>query len=299
MSRALGGTTASRALVRRGFLLRKLYADLVGPDGDVVIAYLAWLRVAGVHIPYGAVEHYLPDGRREVLRGRPIAGAPRRLPDGGMEYSIATRDGRIFRLVHRAPTPTWHPADPPISSRVHWHVAVPSARAEVSWDDKGSGAATRLAGFGYSDWVWLRLPPRLLGLRRLQWGRVHLPDRTVVFNTVDRSNGARWARVAEWRVGGDPRPVEIFVDGAPRTDRPHGEPGAWTIPAPGGAVALEPLRVLHEGEPLDTDRFPDMFERWGSRVANGRADEIRWLSTARDAAGTTGMAVHESVRFGR
>ncbi|MFD2082548.1 hypothetical protein SAMN05421678_1026 [Actinopolymorpha cephalotaxi] len=312
VSRALTGTSASRMLVRRGFLLRKLHADVVSDDGDVLVAHLAWLRVAGVHTPYAVVERYPAGGGREVLRGRPIAGSPRRRRDGGMEYSIATRDGRTLRLVHHAPVPAWHPSDPQISPRMHWHVAVPYARAEASWEgagpDPGADAgAARLVGTGYSDWVWLRLPPRLLGLRWLRWGRIHLPGRTIVFNTVDRSNGLRWTRVTEWRVGagpvgGDPiggDPVELVIDGAPRTDGPADGLDAWTVPAPGGPVNLEPLRVLHEGEPLDADRFPDPWERWGSRVANGPSYETRWLSSARDASGATGMVVHESVRFGR
>ena len=302
VSRALTGTSASRTLVRRGFLLRKLYADVVGSDGEVLVAHLAWLRVAGVHTPYAVVERFPAGGGREVLRGRPIAGSPRRRRDGGMEYSIGTRDGRTLRLVHHAPMPAWHPSDPPISPRVHWHVAVPYARAEVSWvgagPDAGAGtAADSFVGTGYSDWVWLRLPPRLLGLRRLRWGRVHLPDRTVVFTSVDRANGARWTRIAEWRVGEDP--VEVVVDGAPRIAEPGDDSGTWTVPAPGGPVTLEPLRVLHEGEPLDPDRFPDPWERWGSRLASGATYEIRRLSRAYDASGATGMAVHESIRFGR
>ncbi|MET9018409.1 hypothetical protein ABZV93_00350 [Actinopolymorpha sp. NPDC004070] len=305
VSRALTGTSASRMLVRRGFLLRKLYADVVGADGEVLVAHLAWLRVAGIHTPYAVVERYPAGGGREVLRGRPIAGSPRRRRDGGMEYSIGIRDGRTLRLVHHAPVPAWHPSDPQIGPRVHWHVAVPYARADVSWESGGAGG-TRISGSvsgaGYADWVWLRLPPRLLGLRRLWWGRVHLPDRAVVFTSVDRANGERWTRVAEWRVGGDGTggdPVEVVADGAPPIAGPGEDSGIWTVPAPRGPVSLEPLRVLHEGEPLDVDRFPDSLERWGSRLASGATYEIRCLSRAHDEAGATGMAVHESIRFGR
>jgi len=270
-----------------GFLLRKLYADLVTPDGQVVVVYLGWLSVAGLRTAYAAIESYLPDGTRQVIRGRPDAAQPRLRADGSTEYTVGSRDGRTFRLVHHDALPTWHPAGPPISPRVRWHVAVPYARASGSW---GEATTPVLSGCGYSDWVQLHRPPRMLGLRRLQWGRIHLPGRTIVFNTVDHASGGRWTRLAEWTAAGEP--AVLTVDGAP-------QPDGWKVPAPGGPVVLTPVRVLHAGEPLDRDRFPKPLERWTSRAANGPAHEVRWLSRATSADGADGMALHESVEFGR
>src|SRR6266540_2702539 len=87
-------------------------------------------------------------------------------------------------------------------------------------------------------------------------------------------------------------PAVLTVDGAP-------QPDGWKVPAPGGPVVLTPVRVLHAGEPLDRDRFPKPLERWTSRAANGPAHEVRWLSRATSADGADGMALHESVEFGR
>lgn len=268
-----------------GFSLRKLYADLVTARGDVVVCYLAWLDLAGLRTAYAAVEHYTPDGRRTVTLGHPPAAEPQRRPDGAVEYLVVTRDGRRFRLVHHHPAAPWAPGPPPVGPHVHWRVLVPCATATGGWDGDG----VTLSGHGYCDRVELRRPPRWTGLARLQWGRVHLPGRTIVFNTVDRTDGQRWARLTEWPAG---LGREAYTEG----DAPAGE---LAVPAPGGAICLRPVRVLHDGNPLDRDRVPGPLQRWGSRIANGHAHETRWLSVASGADGATGTALHESVWFGR
>jgi hypothetical protein len=269
------------------FHLRKLYADLVSPDGCVIVVYLGWLTAAGLRVGYAAVEHYAADGTRRVYRGQPVADEPARHPDGSLEYAVRTRDGRTFRLVHHDQLPAWVPAGPAISPHVRWQVAAPAARATASWDDDADWSA---AGRGYADQVTLLRPPRLLGLRRLRWGRAHLPGRTVVFNAVDLTGTRWWARTAEWPTGGA-RTVHSNDRGPLPDDR--------TVLAPGGHLTLTPLRVLHEGDPLDRERFPGSLERWAGRAANGPAHEVRYLSRATALDGTGGMALHESVRFGR
>src|SRR6266511_2855685 len=79
-----------------GFLLRKLYADLVTPDGQVVVVYLGWLSVAGLRTAYAAIESYLPDGTRQVIRGRPDAAQPRRayVPAGAPRRAAHLAPGR-------------------------------------------------------------------------------------------------------------------------------------------------------------------------------------------------------------
>ncbi len=274
------------------YLLRKVYADLVSDDGEVLVVYLGWLRTAGLRTAYAAVERYAPDGTRTIVRGRPPAAEPVPGPDGSTEFPVSTSDGRVFRLVHHEPLPGWLPAGEPIAPTVHWQVRTPRARATAGWDGEPP-----LTGRGYCDHVEMFRPPRFSGLARLRWGRLHLPDATVVFNTVTRPDGTAWAQVAQWDATGVRTVTES--DGSPTDYSGSDGPADTVLKLPGAAYPLSRLRVLHAGEPIDSDRFPGRLLRTVGRLANGPSYETRWLSRATGPDGATGTALHESVRFGR
>ncbi len=269
------------------FRFRKLYADVVSDDGTVTIVYLTWLELWGARFASAGVERYGPDGGREVQRARPQAWEfnPDVVGDGwSVRLELPTGD---FELRYQSALSQWRPRGEPPDPAMEWRVLIP--RATVVGRSSGPGAPEELRGTGYCDWVDLRRPPRLLGMRRLRWGRVHLPSKTVVFTALKFASGRTWGRVARWHG---------------RQLQPHGgavelgegqEAGRLGIPeGDTGLLAFAPIHLLHDGPGLDRARFPAAPTRLVARALTGALYERRWLASS---AGS-GWAVHEAVSFG-
>jgi hypothetical protein len=174
-----------------------------------------------------------------------------------------------------------------VSRAVRWSVVSAVAEAELTWLDADTPS---LHGSGYSDWVVLRRPTRFLGFSSLQWGRARFGDEAFVYGALDFADGRLWRFGLRAAAGRTPLaiPVESVVTGEGRTDVSFGRDGL---------LALEPLRVLHDGPALDSARFPQAVERALVRAANGAAFETRWVSRAR-LGDRSGLALHERVSFG-
>jgi len=269
------------------FRFRKLYVDLVTADGTVCVAYLARLHVLGVRTTHAGVEIYGADGKREVIRARALS---HRL-DAARGEIVLSLDvpGGPFVLTQGAVHGPWAPSGPSPCRGLSWRVLAARTAAHARW----LGAEGReLHGLGYADWVEIERPTRLLRLSRLRWGRVHLPDATVVFNAVHLRSGESWQRSACWSAGG---PIEStglsMAFHAGQLDL------AWR----GRRVRIEPVRTLHAGEPIDPSRFPGAIERLVSNAITGPAEEERCLGRARwleESSAAHGWALHETVRFG-
>lgn len=275
---------------RRRPMIRKLYADVAADDGSVAVVYMGWCDAGPVHTAYGALESYSPDGRRTVLHGRvPGESAIRRLKDG-REWLISLELGEgVLHLRYREALSPWQPRGPRAHPGVNWSVLVPRAKALLAYETRGG--TVRLEGTGYADRVELDRPPRLLGLRSLQWGRMHLPGGTIVFDVLRMKDRAPWMRAAGW--SGQERLWEssdLHPSWAAETLR---------VATPDAHATISTERVLHRGPALDEERFPRRLERWLSRAGSGPAQETRWLGRARDADdGSSGWALHELVSFG-
>ncbi len=269
------------------FRFQKLYADLVGEDGTVCITYLAWLDVLGSRSTYAGLELYSPDGSREVLRARPRSHV---VDDTGIEIELEVPGG-TFRLRQRSLHHAWVPSGRTAHPAIDWSVV--TARAESEGDLRTDARRSRWRGTGYADWVEVRRPTRMLGLGLLQWGRLHLPDETIVFNGVRLRSGQQWKRVARWSAAGAQEEADFAVrhaDGAMMLVLPSADPRP---------VHVVDGRTLHSGDPIDPQRFPGIFERTLSSVITGRALEDRQVGRARrPGARASGWAVYETVRFG-
>ncbi len=246
---------------------RKLYADVVSDDGTVTIVYLTWLEVWGARFASAGVERYGPDGSREVQHAQPQAWEfdPDSVGEGwGVRLDLPNAD---LELHYQAALSPWRPPGESPDRAMEWRVLIP--RASVV----GRAAGRELRGTGYCDWVDLRRPPRLLGMRRLRWGRVHLPSETVVLTALEFASGRTWSRAGRWQG---------------RELQPHR--GAAEL-----GEGQAPVRVLHDGPGLDRARFPAAATRFVARALTGALHERRWLARP---GGGSGWAIHERVSFG-
>lgn len=274
------------------FRFRKLYADVVGDDGTVCIVYVSWLVAWGLRARYAAVELYAPDGRREILRAR---RAPRLEPErvaSDLRLHIDLAEGP-FCLRFEPEAGPWAPAPADGMRGLRWSVLCARAQAVAVWP---RGGREPLHGVGYADAVALDRAPRRLGLRRLEWGRVHLGDESVVFTRLSTRRGLAWGRAARWHRGAwEARETDVTLHPDPR--------GLAVSLADGGAAPtrlhLRPVRTLHDGPAFDAERIRSPLTRALAVRFAGRAAETRWLSrSARDGEERApGTALHERVHF--
>lgn len=276
------------------FRFRKLYADLVAEDGTVCIVYVSWLDAWVIRARYAAVEVYGQDGGREILRARhaPRLDPERTGPD--LRLDLHLPEGP-FRLRFESVAGPWEPAPAIAAGALRWSVLSARARAVASWP---GGTRADLHGVGYSDAVALDRPPRTLGLERLDWGRIHLEDETLVFTRLSTRRGLVWGRAARWRGGAsDPEESDVALEPDAR--------GLGLRIADGHAAPaslhLHPLRTLHDGLAFDATRIASPWTRAWTAALAGRTVETRWLSSAARSAERSvarGVALHERVYFG-
>ncbi len=271
------------------FRFRKLYADVVAGDGSVTVVYLTWLEALGARLAWAGVERYGPDGRRAVYHARPPGWDFD--PDAvrhGWHVRLELLDGAC-ELHYSGMLPPWHPAGPPPHDAIEWRVLIPRATVTGRWT--GGGADATMTGIGYCDWVELRRPPRLLGMRRLCWGRAHLASETVVFSALRFGSGRTWSRAARWHGRTAPRDPGVSVVS-------DGTGGVEILMTDAAPVALISARLLHDGSGLDRQRFPSVPVRLLARALTGAMHERRWLAVPARLGDTgSGWAVHEVVSF--
>ena len=171
------------------FRFEKLYADLVTDDGTVCVAYIAWLDVLGARSSHAGFELYARRASRVVraknwtLRAdNETSSSSSKFRAVRLSFDRAPRTGRGFL------GPSAHPS-------LRWSVRSARAAADAQWN--GDPKRPRLRGIGYADWVELKRPTRSLGLQHLRWGRMHLPDKTVVFNEVRFRSGTASGRASQ------------------------------------------------------------------------------------------------------
>lgn len=280
------------------FRFRKLYADLVSEDGTVLIVYMTWMRLRGLRRAMAGFELYFPDGSVRVRRGVPRSMSSGTTAIEGPAELTMEHAGGSLSLYYEPLLETWRPASDAPFPGLHWSVLVPRATVTARWT--GPAAQPELSGVGYVDRVELTRPTRFLGVRTLEWGRVHPPEGAVVFAGLESRSGTWWRRVVHWA---DPRGAEPREhDGYHLAAR---DGGAFDLAFPASmraGLVLCPRRVLRRGSVLDPGRSPRRLERLALRLVTGPSEETRWLSAAvnhghPDEKG--GTAVHETVRFGR
>ena len=265
------------------YSFRKVYADVLAPDGTLCVVYLAWVHLLGRWHGRSGAEVYAPDGTRTTHEGEEIAPVARADFDP-TRIVVALPRGQLV-LQYQAEAEAFSPAPPAACPSLSWSVLVPRATALIASPDLG-----RHEGVGYVDWVALSRPTRLLGLRELRWGRAHLREATIAFTALDFADGREWRSGAVWSA---PSRAPAPGDVASELDAA----GNMRVRIGASVIALRAERLLHQGDAFGKDRVRNPVERLVAHALGGRTRETRWLGTA-SLGGNQGRAVYERVRFG-
>lgn len=261
--------------------------DLVDASGGVCIAYAAELRTLGLRRRFGGIEVYGPSGAREVHRAANVSFT---CTGDDCEIRGDFADGG-FSIRHLVTEAGWKPAGAPPCEGLSWHVL--GARAHAVVELTRGGTARTFAGTGYSDWVHLTKPTRLLDLSQLAWGRFHLPDGTFVFSAIRTADGATWQRALSITGKSRLETTEVALEEAPNS---------LVYRSGSSELVLSSPRVLHDGPVLDAERLPGTLERRLSELVTGPAEERRIVGRTRASSSKSesslGWGIAESVHFG-
>lgn len=269
---------------------QKLYADLVSDDATVCIVYFAQTTLLGTKYAHAGVEVYWPDGRREVNRAQvPIVSSPFEQLDQLPQLRIDMADCSLildFDVKHGA----WKPASFPRSDLLGWKIEIAQAQVRARW--LGDPGRACLQGAGYIDCVELKRIPRRLGIKRIDWGRIHWPHQTYVFNAISFHTGPPWKSVVCWS-----QDSGFSVENQFNLEE-TGE--GMRLVLQNKTISFQLVRVLHDGPVVDPLRFPNLMERLAARAVAGPIRETRWLSHVHETPALEvglGWAVHERIYF--
>lgn len=255
--------------------IEKAYADLVTGDGTVCVVYLLRARWKRFSHPYAGVQLFHADGSRTCERAVDYRGEAISRPSSEeLEIRLELPSGSL-KLSYEVEDGPWSPGPDTDRPGLDWSVLMARGTGALTW----ANGSRRLEGQGYVDRVRLGRMPRQLGIRRLDWGRIHLARSTMVYTDVQFRDGHRWARTATWAEG------EV-------------EPRERAGPVDAG-LSFDTVRILHRGPAIEAAPAPSRTERLVSRLLIGPACDDRRLSRARQlgtAVRDDGWAVHETIR---
>ncbi len=191
MDRSLGGPSKLRPWP---FFLDKWYVDVLLPGGDVLIAYVARLRLLG--LPVGRfVCLWFPAGGPTVrVTGTTGAARFHASPAGPppaelrLSWDLPGLAGDI-RLVSRWPSiSTAGPIAEAGGRFLHWHAHMPDA--EATGVLRVAGRNLTVEGRGYVDRVRSDLLPWRFPVRAVRWGRAAGGQHASMWLSVDVDGGS-------------------------------------------------------------------------------------------------------------
>lgn len=186
----------------RPFFLEKWYIDTLLPDGGVMIAYLARVRMLGISLARVTVDFFSAEGAQisgsAVARGVQggdnwLAFGPARIDGDRLEFET---DGLSGSLSFHSRWPAVFLVDPFFrddSGELHWSVEVPDA--DVCGELRSPSGLVSIAGRGYRDRVWFDFAPWHFPIKELWWGRAAAGAHAATWVRATTTQGevrARW-----------------------------------------------------------------------------------------------------------
>jgi hypothetical protein len=301
------------------FYLKKWYFDLITPEGDALYFYFITARVAG--FAEGMVSAHLLKGEGQEVRANektPFAAADAtgslRLGRHAFVFGGGKVEARMefknlsLDLVYSPRLEPWWPTErgvlltrkSRISGDLRWHVPVPSAGVEGVISV--GAVRKRVAGDGYLDVVETVIPPWRLPLAELQWGRVHLPGQTVVFNQIKTRQDELIQNIllTETRPGSESgqRPA---LDEQSFTLQAGPHDAMMSVRREGGfGLLLTDPKVIEKSPVVTAERFRLKSVRRLLDWVTGNPQEKKMVSRARlefNGKTTSGEALHERVSW--
>jgi hypothetical protein len=260
--------------------MEKYYADVLLPDGTVLLIYLGTVVLFGVRLARLSAELFLPNG--QVRRGSATVGGIR----GGenhLTFGSAAIDGDLLSFEtpelsgvlkyssRFAPCELRRPFLSAEGRSLTWSVEVPDA--DVSGVIGWPGGSMEIHGRGYRDRVWFDLLPWRFPIRRLVWGRAVAGD-----------HAATWVRAST------PAGIvsEAWLDGEMVS-------GADTRLVP-ASVALGPSRAFLDADLADLKTLRLGWLRGIVNAMGAGLHETKYRASCL-VHGVPGVAVHEVVRW--
>jgi len=256
------------------FHLRKYYLDCIGPDGSVVIGYVARLRWGPLSLSYAALLECAADGTRRERHT--WSRVPEPVVTGrGLSWEC---DALGVRGSWQDPTDELDAVLPDEHSGfVQWRVLAPRAVARLE-----QAGLPPLLGYGYVERLELVLEPWRLPFDTLHWGRFHSEHDVLVWIGWDGEVPLRHCTH-----NGE------LLSGASFGERVLSfEPGRELRLTSSRTVHDAPVVAAIGGLPRVLRRVPPSFMA---------AREVKWVSEARlSTTGrppAAGWALHERVQF--
>ena len=260
--------------------MEKFYADVLLPDGTVLLIYLGTVVLFGVRFARLTAELFQPNGN--VVRGSAIVSAIR----GGenhLEFGPAAIDGDLLSFEtpglsgvlrydrRRAPCELRKPFLSAGGRSLTWSVEVPDADVTgwIGWP----GGSMAIQGRGYRDRVWFDLLPWRFPIRELVWGRA-----------VAGSHAATWVRATTR----DGVVSESWLDGEVVSDAEN-----VLVPPP---VALGQSRAFLDSDLTDLKSLKLGWLRGVVDALGAGLHETKYQAACL-VHGVPGVAVHEVVRW--
>lgn len=258
------------------FSLQKYYVDLVTAGGQYFIGYSALLTLGAAKIHYGATLH--DPAITGIVTGPVLSACDSPvIDDSDLIWRAPTLgfEGRWRRLA-AAESLALHETE---SGIVEWNCHQPAARAELTTE---SGVA--YDGLGYAEFLNLTIPPWLLGLRTLFWGRFVSEQHSIVW--------------IEWR--GD-HALNVLICNGRKIAGAHISENE--IICDDFKLTLKNETTIRLGSIGKTfiSKIPSALRSAPIEFLSGREEKFlsRGRLTFADGSGDTGWVIHERVAWGQ
>ncbi len=262
------------------FHLSKWYLDCVTDDGRAFIGYAATLTWKGVKVPYASFLYLRTPG--EVFSKTRFRNV--QAPD--------IWDGLIH--WHDAPFQidgTWEAAAAPVSAKLHeseaggldWQCYQPASKCRIQFQNEPP-----LEGWGYAERLDMTVPPWLIGIGDLRWGRFAVPPEPLVWIELTGPPLRRWVFNGQSLV--EDASVSDLEIRLPSLD--------FHLRLEHPVVIEDESKIMHVVRSLA--RYLPGFDRF-TPLRFLQAHETKWLSEGRLMQGSqvlqSGRVIHELVRF--